>query len=85
MNMKEWDWKLVNYQIEKYNNYILAKFSPSYRICVDEIFSRWYGLGGEWVNLGLPEYMHMDCNPDDKCEIQNPFFGRIVRTLGGKR
>ena len=31
---------------------------------MDEIFSRWYVLGGDWINLGLPHYMHMDKNTD---------------------
>ena len=25
---------------------------------MDEIFSSWYGLGGDWINIGLPQYVH---------------------------
>ena len=48
MNMKDWEWKLVNDQIENFNRNILEKLSPSDTLCVDEIFRREYSLGGDW-------------------------------------
>ena len=37
----------------------------------DEIFSIWYGLVSDWINLGLPHYVHMDHKPDSGYEIQD--------------
>ena len=45
--------------------HIISRHSTSDRLCEDEIFSIWYGLGGDWINLGLPNYVNMDRNTDD--------------------
>ena len=71
MNMKEWEYQLVNNHIENFNMRRLERFSPSYRLCVNEIFQRWYGLGGDWINLGLPHYVHMDLKQDSGFKIQD--------------
>ena len=42
---------------------------------MDEIFIRWYVLGGDWINLGLPNYMHMDKNPDAGWKINYTWCG----------
>ena len=49
--------------------------TPSQRIVVDESISRWYGLGGHWINMGLPQYVAMDRKPEDGAEIQNSACG----------
>jgi hypothetical protein len=46
-------------------------FEPSSEMCVDESISRWYGQGGNWINLGLPQYVAIDRKPENGCEIQN--------------
>ena len=71
MNLKEWDCQLVNDHINNFNNHITAMFSPSEILGIDEIFSRLFGLGGDWVNLDLTHYVQMDCNPDAGCNIQD--------------
>ena len=73
--MKEWEWQLVNEHIENFNIHILARLYPSEKLYVDEIFIRWYRLGGDWVNLGLTHYVQMDHKPDYGCEIQETCFG----------
>ena len=62
--MKEWYWQFINEHIENFNNHRLTRSSNSDRIYVDEIFSRWYGLGGDWINLGLPHDVQMDSNTE---------------------
>ena len=42
---------------------------------MDGIFSRLYVLGGDWINLGLPHYMHMDKNTDAGWKINYTWFG----------
>ena len=64
MSIKEWEWQLVNDHIENFNNHRLKRLYPSYRLCVNESFSRWYVLGGDCINLGMKQYVQMACNPD---------------------
>ena len=45
---------------------------------MDEIFRSWYGLGGDWINLGPPHYVQMDCKPDAGCKIQDNCYGRSM-------
>ena len=45
-------------------------------ICVDESISRWYGLGGGWINIGLPMYIAIDHKPENGCKIQNSACGK---------
>jgi hypothetical protein len=40
-------------------------------ICVDEPMSRWHGLGGSWISVGLPHYVAIDRKPDNGCEIHD--------------
>ena len=52
-----------------------TNFFLSEWICVDESMSRWYGLGGSWINIGLPMYVSIDRKPESGCEIQNAACG----------
>ena len=38
-------------------------------LCADESISRWYGLGGHWINCGLPQYVALDRKPHSGCVI----------------
>ena len=69
-------WMLVDDFIEAFNDYIAASYSSSDRIRVEKSISRWYGLGGHWINIGLPNYVAMERNPDNGCEIQDTCDGR---------
>ena len=64
-------WMLLDDFIEAFNDYRAKSYSPSYRICVDKSISRWYGLVGHWIKIGLPNYVAMERNPDNLCEIQD--------------
>lgn len=63
-------------------------YNPSLQIIIDELFSRWYGLGGHYINIGLPMYVAIDRKPEDGCEIQSSADGisgvmcrlRVVRS-----
>ena len=37
--------------------------------------SRWYRIGGHWINAGLPQYIVIDRNPDNGRETQNASDG----------
>ena len=33
--------------------------------------SRWYGIGGHWINAGLTQYIEIDIKPENGSKIQN--------------
>ena len=71
MSSETYRWKLVDDFVAAFNQHRAATFIPSERICVDESISRWYGHGGQWINIGLPMYVAIDRKPENGCEIQN--------------
>jgi Transposase IS4 len=75
VSCEEHRWQLVEDFVKNLNNHKAKWFKPSTLICVDESMSRWYGLGGHWINMGLPMYVAMDRKPEDGCEIQNSCCG----------
>ena len=71
MSHEEWRWSLVQDFVNNFNDHREMFFFPSNLLCADESISRWYGLGGNWINMGLPHYVAMDRKPEHGCEIQN--------------
>ena len=41
-------------------------------------FSRWYGLGGGWIKLGLPHFVQMYQKIDAVCKIQDSSCGKSM-------
>ena len=60
---------LVNDLINMFDNHCKANFHPANMFCVDELMVRWCGIGGDWINKGLPMYIAMDWKPKNGCEI----------------
>ena len=75
MSHEEWRWSLVQDFVDNFNDHREAFYFCSWLICADESISRWYGLGGNWINMGLPHYVAMDRKPEHGCEIQNSCDG----------
>ena len=75
MSHQTYRWMLVQNFVDLFNDHRKNFYSPSSLICVDESMSRWYGLGGNWINMGLPHYLSIDRKPEDGCEIQNAADG----------
>ena len=71
MSSEQYRWLLVEGFVRNFNEHRSQFFSPSWHLCVDESISRWYGLGGHWINMGLPMYVAIDRKPEDALEIQN--------------
>lgn len=71
MSSEAYRWKLVEDFVSNFNEHRSQFFLPSWLVCVDESISRWYGLGGHWINMGLPMYVSIDRKPEDGMEIQN--------------
>ena len=76
MSSERFRWKLVEDFFNRFNEHRVSTFCPSDIICVDESMSRWYGLGGHWINEGLPMYVAIDRKPENSCEAQNSACGR---------
>ena len=57
MPHEEYHWKLVDYHVADFNNYHQSSKMSLDQICVDKSMTRWYGLGGDWINMGLPMYV----------------------------
>ncbi len=68
---ERWSWMLVDDFVNNFNTWRQSNFIPGELLCIDESMSRWYGLGGDWINIGLPNYVSIDRKPDNGCEIQN--------------
>jgi hypothetical protein len=64
-------WMLVDDFVLNFNSHRESQVVPSWVLCVDESISRWYGQGGDWINLGLPMYVAIDRKPKNGCEIQD--------------
>jgi hypothetical protein len=75
MSSEEYRWLLVEPFVDIVNDHREKFFKPSSVLCADESFSRWYGLGGDWINIGLPMYVAYDRKPEAGCEIQSACCG----------
>ena len=60
MSHEEWQWSLVQDFVDNFNDHREMFFFASNLLCADESISRWYGLGCNWINMGLPHYVAMD-------------------------
>ena len=69
-------WSLVDDFVKAINDHREMYVTPSDLICVDESMSRWYGLGGDWIDVGLPTYRAIDRKPENGCEIKSSACGR---------
>ena len=69
-------WMLINDMVDVFNQHREDDFIPGEWICADESISRWYGLGGHWINIGIPMYVAIDRKPESGCEIQNSACGK---------
>ena len=69
-------WMLIDDFVNAINEHRASYFEPSDLICGDESMSKWNGLGGTWINIGLPVFVDMDRKPVKGCEIQNSACGK---------
>jgi len=68
-------WMLVDDFVQNFNDHREDNYYPSDQICADESISRWYGLGGIWINTGLPMYVAIDRKPDNGGKFQDACDG----------
>ena len=61
---------LVDDFVSAINEWKAKKFFPGSIICVDESMIRWYGIGGDYLPIGLPHYVKINSKPDAGIEVQ---------------
>lgn len=61
---------VVGFELCICNFYHFAKYIiSSDTIYVVESISRWYGVGGSWTDIALPQYVQLDRKPGSGCAI----------------
>lgn len=75
LSSAEYRWALMNDFLRAINEHRERTVTPSETICVDESMVRWYGLGGNWIDKGLPMYISIDRKPENGCELQTAACG----------
>jgi hypothetical protein len=76
MSLEKYRWRLVDDFISEFNKHCHACFCPLEMIANDNSMIQWYWIGGHWINAGLPNYVAIDCKPENSCKIQNACCGR---------
>ena len=66
---------LVYDHVSNFNKKCARNYHPSYSICVDASMSIWYGIGGHCFKSSFPQYIEIDRNPENGCEIHNAADG----------
>lgn len=77
-------WSLCEEFVEAINAHRREHVIPSHFLCVDESMSRWYGLGGSWIDVGCPHYVKLERKPENGTEIQNVACAKSWIMLGLK-
>jgi hypothetical protein len=71
MSLERYHWMLVDDFVANFNRHRQTTFKPGGHLEADETVIRWYGVGGAFVNAGLPMYLALERKPDNGGEIQN--------------
>jgi hypothetical protein len=71
MSSEWYRWMLVDNFVENINAYRQRTFVPGDHLEADKKVIRWYGVGGGYINKGLPMYLALERKPDNGGEIQN--------------
>jgi len=62
-------WSIIKDFVDAINLHKENTIKCSADLCVDESMIRWYGLGGPWLDVGLPHYVSIDRKPEDGAEM----------------
>jgi hypothetical protein len=71
MSSEQYCWMLVDDFVANINEYRTRTFVPGSHLEADESMICWYGVGGSYVDAGIPHYAVIECKPDNGGEIQN--------------
>lgn len=76
MSAEDHRWMMCDDFVAFINEHRETYITPGFDLCVDASIVHCYGLGGDWINCGLPMYVAMDRKPENGCEIQNVCDGQ---------
>jgi Transposase IS4 len=68
MSLEKYQWRSVDDFVQEFNKHQHACFFPLEMITIDKSMIQWYGIGGHWINAGLPNYVAIDRKPENGCE-----------------
>ena len=71
MSSEQYLWMLIDNFVANINRHRASMFVPGNEVEADETAICWYGVGGAYVNKGLPMYLALECKPSNGGEIQN--------------
>lgn len=71
LSSEKFRWMPCEEFMESISEHRRNRVNPVSILCVDEPISRWYGVGGSWLEYGLTFYADLDQKPESWCEIQN--------------
>lgn len=66
---------LVNNFVNMFNKHQEENFQLSMFVCIDGSIVHWCGVGGDWINEGLPMHVAIDRKPENGCEMQSMCCG----------
>lgn len=72
-------WDFVTDFVQATNDHrrsYVTHMTPSEALCIEERISRWYGLGGHLIDVGLPHYTALDRKPENALEMKTVCYGR---------
>jgi hypothetical protein len=64
-------WMLVDNFIDNINKHCLRTFDPGNHLKANKTVVWWYGIGGAFINAGLPMYLALEHKPNNGGKIQN--------------
>jgi len=71
MSSRRFRWRLADDFANRFDDHREAMVTHSEVICIDESKSRWYSMGGYWINMGITMYIAINRKPENGCKIQN--------------
>jgi hypothetical protein len=71
MQGEDYHWMRVDGFVNAFNKQRELFIEPLSELRAVKSISRWYGQGGNWINLGLPQYVAINRKPENGCEIQS--------------
>ncbi|KAL3815576.1 hypothetical protein ACHAXA_000308 [Cyclostephanos tholiformis] len=66
MSSEQYRWMLVNDFVDNINEYRTKTFVPGGHLEADESMICWYGVGGSFVDTGIPHYAAIERKPDNE-------------------
>ncbi len=60
---------LVNKFVANINKYRCRSFYPGNHLEANETVIQWYGIGGAFIDTGLPVYLALKCKPNKGSKI----------------